>query len=216
MSAATVSALSESSRELELYRDDGALAAAVGVTAGRLVALPAIALLLAADVALFAAIAVTGQGAPRGVVAGVIALVVVLGGLASGRAVGAKLRWAVPPALRALELGAVLWIAAVAGASSLPAAFAALCAIAYRHYDVVYGLRYRGTAAPRWVQATGGGWDGRMLVALVLLLAGALPAGLYVMAGALGVLFAGETIAEWRRVGGAGRAAHDDAEGEAG
>jgi hypothetical protein len=218
MSAATVpiaSARSERPSVLEVYRDDGPLAAAIGAAAGRAVPLPAIALLLAAALPGLVAILVAGDGAPRGVVAGAVVWAVALGGLASGRPLTDRLRWAVAPALRALEYGGVLWIAAVAGSSSLPAAFAALCAITYHHYDVVYGLRHRGVALPRWVQAAGGGWDGRLLVALVLLLVGALPAGFYAMAALVAILFVGETIAEWRRVGRLPRPVYDDEEDEA-
>jgi hypothetical protein len=137
---------------------------------------------------------------------------VLAGGLASGRPLTDPLRWAVPPVLRTLEYGGVLWVASVAGASTLPAAFALLCAITYHHYDVVYGLRHRGVPLPRWVQAAGGGWDGRLLLAAVLLLAGGLPAGYSVMAVAVAVLFIGETIAEWRHIGRAQRPVYDDEE----
>jgi hypothetical protein len=197
---------------LEHYRDDGPVAAAIGAaTAGR-VPLPPIALLLAAGLPGLIAILVDGDGAPRGVVAGAIAWAVLLGGLASGRLLTDRLRWAVPPVLRTLEYAGLLWVASVAGASTLPAAFALLCAITYHHYDVVYGLRHRGIPLPRWVQAAGGGWDGRLLLAAVLLLAGALPAGYYAMAVAIAVLFIGETIAEWRHIGRAQRPVYDDEE----
>jgi hypothetical protein len=62
------------------------------------------------------------------------------------------------------------------------------------------------------VQVAGGGWDGRLLLAAVLLLAGGLPAGFFVLAVALAVLFAGETIAEWRHIGRAQRPLYDDEE----
>jgi Family of unknown function (DUF5941) len=218
MSAATVSraaAGSDRSSVLEVYRDDGPLAAAIGAAAGRVVPLNPVALPLVAAVPLFAVIAATGDGAPRGVVAGAVAWVVVLGGLASARPLSGRLRWTVPPALRGIELGALLWMGAVAGSSSAPAAFALLCAIVYHHYDTVYGMRHRGVTRPRWVRVAGGGWDGRLLVAVVLLLAGALPAGFFVMAGLLAVLFVGETITEWRRVGRAQRPVYDDEEDEA-
>jgi hypothetical protein len=122
--------------------------------------------------------------------------------------------------LRAIEYAGLLWIAAVAGAgtpgaSTLPAAFALLCAITYHHYDVVYGLRHRGVARPRWVQAVGGGWDGRLLLATAALLAGALPAAFYVMAVLVAVLFIGESIGEWRHLGRTLRPAYDDEEDEA-
>jgi hypothetical protein len=218
MSATTVpvaSAPAERPNLLEFYRDDGPIAAAIGAAAGRAIPLPPIALLLVAGLPGLVAIVATGDGAPRGVVVGAIAWAVLGGGLASGRPLTDRLRWAVPPALRALEYAGLLWIAAVAGSSSLPAAFALLCAITYHHYDVVYGMRHRGVSLPRWVQAAGGGWDGRLLLGCLLLLAGALPAGYFAMAVLVAVLFVGESIAEWRHLGRAERPVYDDEEDEA-
>ena len=219
MTAATLpqaAAATERASVLVFYRDDGPVAAAIAVaTAGRLRA-PAIALLFAAALPGLVAIVVAGDGAARGVVAGAIAWAVLLGGLASGRPLDDRLRWAVPSALRIVEYGGLLWIASVAGASSLPAAFALLCAITYHHYDVVYGYRHRGIALPRWAQAAGAGWDGRLLLGLVLLLVGGLPAGFYVMAVLVAALFIGVTIAQWRHIGRAERPVYDDEEDEDG
>ena len=44
----------------------------------------------------------------------------------------------------------------------MPAAFALICALAFRHYDLVYRLRHRGVTPPRWVDLAGLGWDGRL------------------------------------------------------
>jgi hypothetical protein len=200
---------------LELARDDGPIAAAIGAAAGSAVRLPAIVPLLVAGLPGLIAIVATGDSAPHGVVAGAIAWAVLAGGLASARPLTDPLRWAVPPTLRAIEYAGLLWIAAVEGSSSLPAAFALLCAITYHHYDVVYGMRHRGVALPERVRAAGGGWDGRLLVACVLLLAGALPAGFFVMAAAIAVLFGGETVVEWRHVGRTQRLVYDTEEDEA-
>jgi hypothetical protein len=218
MSATTApmaSAPAERPSALELARDDGPIATAIGAAAGRRIALPAIAPLLAAGLPGLIAIVAAGAGAPRGVVAGTLGWAVLVGGLASGRPLTDRLRWAVAPALRTIEYAGLLWIAAVAGSSTLPAAFVLLCAIAYHHYDVVYGLRHRGTVMPRRVQAAGGGWDGRLLAAGALLLAGALPAGYLVMAAWIVVLFLGETIVEWRHVGRDQRPVYDDEGDEA-
>ena len=67
-------------------------------------------------------------------------------------------RWAEPALLRAIEYAGLIWIAALAGESRVPAAFALLAALAFRHYDLVYRLRQRGTAParvgrPRWPAA---------------------------------------------------------------
>jgi len=210
--AREASAPTERPSVLENYRDDGPLATALGRALGRGVKLPAIALLLVAGLPLLVAIVLTGDGASKGLVAGVIAWVVLVGGIASARPLDGRLAWAAPPALRALEYGGLLWIAAVAGAASLPAAFALLCAITYHHYESVYGLRHRGVTPPAWVNAVALGWDGRLLLGVVLLLAGGLPAGFYFAAGLLAVLFVGETVAEWRRFRLAEQPVYDDEE----
>jgi len=217
MSATTApkaSAPTERASVLEFYRDDGPIAAAIGVAAGDRLRVPAIALLILAGLPGLLAVIVEGDGASHGLVAVAIVWAVLLGGLASSRPLVDRMRWMVPSALRVIEYVGLLWIAAVAGASSLPAVFALLCAITYHHYDVVYGLRHRGVPLPRVVQAAGGGWDGRLLLALVLLLAGALPGGFYAIAAAVAALFIGTTISQWRHIGRAERPAYDDEEDE--
>ena len=200
---------------LELYRDDGPLARAIGRALGRGLRLPAIALLLIAGLPLAAVIAISGDGASHGLVAGVVAWVVLVGGLASARPLVDRLRWTVPPALRAIEYAGLLWIGAVAGADALPATFALLAAITYHHYDTVYGYRHRGVTAPAWVDAVAGGWDGRLVAGAVLLVAGALPAAFWILAGLLAVLFVTETVAEWRRFHAGEQPVYDDEEDEA-
>jgi hypothetical protein len=193
-------ALSEDAGTLWLYRDDGPLAATLGRALGARVTLSPIAALLLAALPALAAIVATGGDAPRGVVLAVVAWAVLVGGVSSGPPAG-PLRWAVPPGLRAIEFGGLLWIAAVAGDSSLPAVFALMSALAYHHYDTVYGRRHRRIEPSRRLRALAGGWDGRLLAAAVLLLAGALPAGFYAAAVVLGTMFVTETVVEWRRVG---------------
>jgi hypothetical protein len=117
--------------------------------------------------------------------------------------------------LRATEYAGILWIGAVAGADVLPATFALLAAITYHHYETVYGFRHRGVAPPVWVNAVAGGWDGRLVVAVILLAAGALPAGFWILAVALAVLFVTETVAEWRRFNAGQQPVYDDEEDEA-
>ena len=60
-----------------------------------------------------------------------------------------------------------------------------------------------------------GGWDGRLLLAVVLLVAGALPAGFWILAAALAALFVTETVAEWRRFHAGEQPVYDDEEDEA-
>jgi hypothetical protein len=54
-------------------------------------------------------------------------------------------------------------------------------------------MRYRGGAPA----APTGGWDGRLVVAWILLAADALPEGFYALGGILGVLFVAECVASW-------------------
>jgi hypothetical protein len=200
---------------LEAYRDDGPLGTAIGRALGRGLHVPAIAILIAAGLPLLVAIAVKGAGASDALVAGVIAYVVLVGGVASARPLTDRLRWLVPPVLRAIEYSALLWIGAVAGADVEPATFVLLCAITYHHYENVYGLRHRGVRPPARISAAGGGWDGRLVLAVVLLVAGALPAGFYSLAGLLAGLFVGETVREWRRFRLGEAPIYDDEEDEA-
>jgi hypothetical protein len=138
-----------------------------------------------------------GNDVAWGVAAALVAWLVLLGGASSGRPLRDRLRWTVPPALRVAEYGGLLWVAAVAGGSAVPAAFALLCAITYRHYDTVYRLRQRGETTPRWLDQAAGGWDGRLLVGYALAAAGAVPAGFYAAAALLGIVLLGETLASW-------------------
>ena len=210
-SAASASATAEHASLLATYRDDGPLAAAIGHVLGSKVPLPAIALLTAAALPGLVAIVVTGADAPRGLVLGAVLWAVLAGGASSGRPLTDSLRWTVAPALRAIEYGELLWIAEIAGASALPAVFALLCVVTYHHYDVVYGQRHRGMRPQRWLQAVAAGWDGRLLIGCVLMLAGALPAGFFAAAVILAVLFVGQTIAEWRGIARAQPSPYDPA-----
>jgi hypothetical protein len=63
----------------------------------------------------------------------------------------------------------------------------------------VYRLRHQRVAPPAWLDAAGGGWDGRLLAIFVLAAAGALGIGLTVIAVALAVLFGGESVLSWLR-----------------
>jgi hypothetical protein len=186
---------------IEVYRDDGPLARALGAALGRAVALPASALVAAGGVPLLALLAVSGDGASRPAVAVAVAWLVLVAGLSSGRPHRDRMRWAIPPLLRLAEYATILWLAAIAGASTLPAAFTLLCVIAFRHYDLVYRLRHQGVEPPAWVNAVSGGWDGRLVVASVLLVAGVLPAAFWVAAAALAVVLATESIRSWVQYG---------------
>jgi len=177
---------------LKAYRDDGPLALFAGRLARRL-PVPPLALVGAAGLALLCAAVVTGSGASWELVAVVIAWVVLTAGASSDR----RLRWAFPPLLRAIEYGALLWIAAVAGAGAHPAVFALLCAIAFRHYDFAYRFARRGASPPRWLGAIAGGWDGRLIACTALGAAGAARTGFFIAAAVLATLSVGEAVASW-------------------
>jgi hypothetical protein len=79
--------------------------------------------------------------------------------------------WAVPAALRFLELGIVTVIALAIYPSAMVVAFWWVTIIAFHHYDVLYRA-IAGQAAPRWLTWAGLGWDGRTILVLVTALSG--------------------------------------------
>ena len=95
------------------------------------------------------------------------------------------------------EYAGVIWLAALAGGAAMPAAFALLGAITFRHYDAFYRSRQRGDVPPAWLAVAAGGWEGRLLAGLFLTAAGTAPAGLYVAAALLGILLVTESVASW-------------------
>lgn len=179
------------------YRDDGALANAIGRAVGWRIPVPPILLVLAGLVPLLVSIAVEGEDAPDGAAGAAILWMVLLGALSSGRRHQDRFRWAVVPMLRVAEFTSILWIGALDGA--LPAAFAFLCVVSFRVYDVVYRVRYRASRSPGWLNMVTLGWEGRVLLAFVLLVTGLLPAGLYVAAGLLAVALVGESVVSWKQ-----------------
>ncbi len=182
---------------LDAYRDDGPLALALGRIAPR--RLPASALVLAALAVLLAVVIVTGTGASWWLAGATVVVVVLLAGATAGRPLRDRMRWTVPPALRVIEYAGILWTGALAGA--VPAAFALLAAITFRHYDIVYRIRQRSVTPPRWLNRGAGGWDGRLLVALGLAAAALVPAGFYAAAIVLAVVFAAEAVHSWLTFG---------------
>jgi hypothetical protein len=200
---------------LELYRDDGPLARALGRAFGGVLRLPPVFLIAAGVLPLLAVIAIERDDASDAVVGAAVAWLVLAGGASSGRPHRDRLRWVVAPGLRLGEYAGLLWLATVAGDSALPAVFALLAVIAFRHYDLIYRFRYQGGPPPRWVGDAGGGWDGRLAAGYVLLLADALPTGFFVLTGVLAALFVGESVASWVRVQRVGAlAVYEEEEGE--
>jgi hypothetical protein len=126
---------------------------------------------------------------------------VLVGGASAGRPLRGRLRWTAPAAVRLLEYAGLLWLAALAGPSSTPAAFALLAALAFRHYDLVYRLRFQGATPPRALGDAAGGWEGRLIGAWLLLALDLLPAGLYAAAAVLGIAFVADCVRGWARAG---------------
>ena len=182
--------------ELESFRDDGPIARALGSLGARIPAPP---LAIAAVVPLVAAIAIEGDGASNGLAIAVIAWLVMIAGLSGRRTGTSRIRWIVPPLVRLGEYAGLLWLGTLAGASSEPAAFALLAALTLRHYDIVYGLRYRGAPVSDRLGVAMGGWDGRLALACLLLVTDALPAGFYVLAAMIAVVFGAAAIRDWSR-----------------
>lgn len=163
------------------YRDDGPLARLLG----RPHRLAPSLLVLAGLAPLAAAIALGEDGTAAS--AAVIGWLVALGGLSRGGPLERdRFNWAVPALLRTGEYVALIWLAPAA-------ALALLIPLAYRHYDTVYAIRYRG-GPPR---TPSGGWDGRLAIAVALDALHALPEGFYVLGGILGALFVAESVASW-------------------
>jgi hypothetical protein len=130
---------------------------------------------------------------------------VLAAGVSRGRPHTGNMRWAVPPLLRMAEYAALLWLGALAGGSGPAAAFALIAVLAFHHYDLFYRPRFLGNWTPRRVGDLAGGWEGRIVVAYVLLVTDALPAGLFTAAAALALLFVVESVLAWRRLEPAGQ-----------
>jgi len=197
-----------------VYRDDGPLALAIGRAAGARVPVPAMALLLLGTGAILALAAFAGRDASTGLAAAAVAWLVLTLGLTSGRWPKESFHWTVPPIVRLGEYATLAWLAAIADA--VPAAFALICALTFRHYDLVYRLRHRAEVPPRWLNLLAAGWEGRVIIAWLLLALGALPEAMYVWAALLGSVSVAETVVAWRRFErGRGTAGEfDEVEGE--
>jgi hypothetical protein len=201
---------------LALYKDDGPLVRAIGAVLRPLANAAPDTLLVALAVApMFVLMAIKGENASHAAAGIAIAWLVVVAGATGGNEPTDRLRWAVPPVIRLAEYAGLIWIGAMGGESSAPAAFTLICVLAFRHYDVVYRLRHQGVAPPAWVGDLALGWDGRLVLGYILLVAGALPAGFFIAAGLLATVFVAESIAGWRRFGRAPQpATYEDEEDE--
>jgi hypothetical protein len=122
-----------------------------------------------------------------------------LGAGATRRDEARRLDWLVPPLLRLVEYGWLIGLTTVVDRDALPVCFAFVGVLAFHHYDAAYRVRYRGSAPPGWVRLWGGGWDGRMLLASLLALAGVLGPALLVGAVGLGLAWGAESVSTWVR-----------------
>ena len=116
----------------------------------------------------------------------------------AGSPVAHPLAWLGPPLVRLAEYGGLIALTAVFDPDALPFCFALLAVLGFHHYDTVYRLKHYGLAPPAWVRWAGGGWDGRLLVAAILALAGVLGPGLLVAAVGLGLAYVAASLSTWR------------------
>jgi hypothetical protein len=195
---ATAAAAGAERPAIVLYRDDGPLARLVGRSLGPRARIPAQLLVVAGALPLVAVLALEGDSS-RAALGAAVAWLVVVAGLSSGGAHAGRLDWTSAPLLRGIEYATLVALAALYGDAAVPACFAFICALAFRHYDAVYRQRHQGAAAAAWVRDLGGGWDGRLILAYVLLVTGALTAGLYAAAVLLAVASVAESVASWLR-----------------
>ena len=118
-----------------VYRDDGPLALAIGRALGSRVPVPAMLLLLLGAGAILALAAFAGSGASLGLTAAGVAWLVLTFGITSNRYPKKSFHWAVPSLVRVGEYATLAWLAATDDA--VPAAFALIAALTFRHYDLV-------------------------------------------------------------------------------
>lgn len=182
---------------LQVYRDDGPLALWLGRYLGRAIPLGQVPLTLVGAVPLVAVLAMPGTAAPA--VGAALVAFVLLAAAAARRSDVGSFSWIVPPLLRLVEYAVLIWLTARAAPGAMPMCFAVLGVLAFHHYDAVYRLRHQRVAPPAWTRAVGAGWDGRLLIAYALALAGSLGVGLLTAAVVLSVVFAAESIASWLR-----------------
>jgi hypothetical protein len=202
------------STALEQYRDDGVLARLLGVTVGRVLRAPPLPLAFLGTLGVLAVAAVEGDSASDATVAAAIAWFVLWAGISSGRPHTDRWAWATPGAVRVGEYGSLIWIGTTVGESASAGAFALIAALAFRHYELVYRPRFQGKPPAPWLAIAAGGWEGRLVLVTALLAVGALPTGLFVMAGVLAVVLVGECIASWVRYSAPPVSIYEDEEDE--
>ncbi len=197
---------------VRVYRDDGPLAELIGARLGRPVPLGEVPLAVLGVTLMGLVLAAAGRPLPELAVGAAVAGSVVLAAAGAHRPHSGRFAWLVPPLLRLLEYAFLIRLTVLADPDALPLCFALLSALAFHHYDVVYRLRQQGSAPPAWIQAVGGGWEGRLIVGALLAALGALGPGMLVAAVALGAVYVGESTISWTRYSRAERPAIIDEE----
>jgi Family of unknown function (DUF5941) len=178
--------------EIAACRGDGALAIAVGrLTGGRIPPL------LPLAVGLLVTCMVTGLGGAylTGLLllAPVVAMLLAAGG--STHPHDGPRDWLVPPLI---QTGEYLYLVSLAFAHQVspPVTFAVLSAVVLRHFELACRARYWPPAGPR-VDATGFGWDGRMVLVGLFAVAGFVTYGYVLLAGYLCLLLSWDFIGRW-------------------
>lgn len=186
------------------YRDDGPLAAwlRARLPLGRRVDPLLLTLIGMAPLA----VALLAAGSVGAGTLAAAALFVLLAGAAGTPDTRSRLAWLCPPLLRGFEYAVLIRVTALADGGAMAACYALLAVLALHHYDMVYRLRHQSVPPPAWINAVGGGWDGRVLVAVALALVGGsvLTAALIVAAAGLGTVYVAESVSGWRRYSAAG------------
>ncbi len=194
---------------LELYRDDGPLGRLLGRFLGH-PRVPAEALVVLALAPVAGLLIAEGEAVSDGALGIAVAWAVVVGGASSGCSHLGRFVWAVPTLLRLLEYGTLVWMVRSDSVDAVPGAFALLCAIAFRHYDIVYRLRHRREPPPDWINWVGLGWEGRLILVYLLVVLGTVPWSLYAAALLLAVVSVTESALVWVRASARGMEDDDD------
>lgn len=195
------------------YRDDGPLAAVLARALRAARGVSPLALTLLGMVPLALVLLLRDDVDVLTVVAAV--WFVLLASAAADPESQSRLAWIVPPLLRGFEYAVLIRLTVMVDQDWVPACYVFLGVLALHHYDMVYRLRHQSEPPPAWVNAIGGGWEGRVLVAMVLGLVGAdaLGVGLVVAAIVLAVIYVAESVNGWRRYSSAVVAVELDDEG---
>ena len=114
--------------------------------------------------------------------------------------------WAIPPALRFVELGLVALIVLVRFPTLTALGFWWMALAAFHHYDTLYRAM-QDSDSPRWLTWAGLGWDGRSIVIVVLSVSGltAVTLGLGWGVGVMVALFVIASSVQWLSVQSRGR-----------